>query len=207
MEEPWKNKEWLLEQYVNQQKSMDQIANELDINSGTVYYYIDKYDINTRDRIQEVKRSCRVEYANYYTNNKGYPLWKTGVGNAEEDICYVSRLLAVAEYGFDSVVNREVHHKNSIPWDNRPENIEPVTRKQHAQKHSDEYDCYKHRKTPYRDKETLEKLYAEQEMSTHEIGDELGVAASTINRWLRRFNISLRPDHCAIKDINPANKS
>ena len=47
----------------------------------------------------------------------------------------VHRLLAVSEWGLDAIRGREVHHKNEIPWDNRPENLELVTREEHGEKH------------------------------------------------------------------------
>jgi hypothetical protein len=47
----------------------------------------------------------------------------------------VHRLVAVAEYGFDEVKNMDVHHKNEIKWDNRPENLELLTRSEHRKLH------------------------------------------------------------------------
>jgi len=47
----------------------------------------------------------------------------------------IHRLLAVATYGYDEVVGKEVHHKNEIKWDNRPENIVPVTSEEHRRMH------------------------------------------------------------------------
>ena len=49
---------------------------------------------------------------------------------------YIHRLLAVSEYGIESVKGKDVHHKNNIPWDNRPENIELMTKEKHGRHHS-----------------------------------------------------------------------
>ena len=48
----------------------------------------------------------------------------------------IHRLTAVAEYGFDAVVDKHVHHKNGIQWDNRPCNLEPLTAEEHMRHHA-----------------------------------------------------------------------
>ena len=48
------------------------------------------------------------------------------------------RLLAVAEYGFDAVAGNDIHHKNGVPWDNRPANIEPIDPCEHSRIHAKE---------------------------------------------------------------------
>ncbi|WP_394297586.1 HNH endonuclease [Halorubrum sp. BV1] len=47
-------------------------------------------------------------------------------------------MLAVSEYRFDSVHNMDVHHQNGIPWDNRPENIELISKEEHDRHHANE---------------------------------------------------------------------
>jgi len=69
----------------------------------------------------------------------GYPYWQDA-NSGEKESVYIHRLLAVAEYGYDKVSGSEVHHKNGIRWDNRPDNIEPLTPKEHREKHADDHD-------------------------------------------------------------------
>lgn len=171
---------------------MSQIAKEQGINSGTVYYYIDKHDIQTRDRIDAVKDAVRVPRANYHMTSDGHMRWQASVGNGEEKACYVARLLAVAEFGFDAVKNKEIHHKNEIPWDNRPENIEPLSAGDHSSHHNKGRDQWKDKSTPWRDKGKLEELYVDKKMNQNEIANKYDVAASTIGRWLRKFDIPVR---------------
>ncbi|NWM54968.1 hypothetical protein GY652_27320, partial [Escherichia coli] len=41
-------------------------------------------------------------------------------------------------HGYDAVAGKQVHHKNEIPWDNRPENLEPLSDEEHILEHHDE---------------------------------------------------------------------
>jgi len=70
----------------------------------------------------------------YYVDHRGYPHWEF-IEDSEYRCVRVHRLLAVAEYGFDAVADMDVHHKNGIPWDNRPVNIEPMDHGEHTKLH------------------------------------------------------------------------
>lgn len=70
------------------------------------------------------------------TGGRGYEYCRAEVDGVRKKI-YIHRLLAVAEYGYDAVVGKEVHHKNGIPWDNRVENIVPLTATEHRRVHVD----------------------------------------------------------------------
>jgi len=195
MAERYKDRDWLRDQYVNQGKSTTQIGDEVGANQGTIWYYLDKYDIERRDRIEAVKDAVRVNRAYYHIDSQGYAKWKANVGNAEEKTVPVHRLLAVSEYGLDAVCGKEVHHKNGIPWDNRPANIEPLTNSKHQKAHGDNRDAWKNRDNPYRDKEKLVELYDNQKLSCDEIANRMGVSGSTIARWVRKHGMEVRPGH------------
>lgn len=64
----------------------------------------------------------RVEWASFGMTSAGYEKWSAHYRGDSEGV-YVHRLLAVAEFGFDAVADSVVHHRNHIPWDNRPDNI------------------------------------------------------------------------------------
>lgn len=42
---------------------------------------------------------------------------------------------------------------------------------------------------PWQDKETLERLYVEEDMTVYEVGDELGCSHETINRWTTKLDV------------------
>jgi hypothetical protein len=74
--------------------------------------------------------------ANFETIPRGYERWSHKYQGTSE-YAYVHRLVAVAEYGVDAVESKHIHHKNGIPWDNRPENIEPVSPGEHMSESHD----------------------------------------------------------------------
>jgi len=195
MGEKHKDADYLFEQYVEKGKSTTEIGEELGVNQGTVWYWLDKHDIQRRGRVEAIKDAVGVSRANYYTNDKGYPLWKASVGDGKEKVCYVSRLLAVAEYGFDKVRDKEIHHKNEIPWDNRPENIQPMDNAEHMNHHHSGVDHWEDKHTPWRDEWQMKRLYEEKKLSCAEIADMMDVAASTIQRWVRKHGMEVRPAH------------
>jgi len=53
-----------------------------------------------------------------------------------DDTCYIHRLTIIAEHGVDALdPDQQVHHLNSIPWDNRPANLQVVEVEDHAEHH------------------------------------------------------------------------
>jgi len=72
---------------------------------------------------------CRFE-----TDDGGYEMWEVNNRGTQHRIL-VHRLVAISEHGADQVAERIVHHKNNIPWDNRPENLELMDRAEHARLH------------------------------------------------------------------------
>jgi hypothetical protein len=73
---------------------------------------------------------------NFWMSPDGYECWTVYDGQRESHTVRVHRLVAIAEYGFDAVSGNVVHHKNQIPWDNRPENLEPMSRGEHSELHN-----------------------------------------------------------------------
>lgn len=129
---PWRDAELLREWYVEKGLSQREIAEAWGCSQKNIYKWLHRHGIETRPPSRDLP-------VHYFTHEDGYELWKH---DRSDEIHYVRvhRLLAVAEYGFEEVAGKEIHHKNKIKWDNRPENIVPLTVSEHRQVHWDEGD-------------------------------------------------------------------
>jgi len=127
----YQEEDWLREKYLDEQMSSRQIANVAGCSHRTILNWLDKFNIETREAKQD------QIYAGYNQHSGGYMRWQTQVGveNTKKGVL-VHRLLAVAEYGYDEVVSKVVHHKNGIKWDNRPDNIELMDNFEHSCLHN-----------------------------------------------------------------------
>lgn len=130
------DREELQRMYVEQEMSMQEIADECDCSITTVHRYIHRYDIKARGH----GYAARKPGLSYEMTSYGYMRWHGTRGDGGEKVDYgftVHRLLAIAKYGPDAVTpDVDVHHKNGIRWDNRPNNIELQGHAEHASLHA-----------------------------------------------------------------------
>lgn len=120
----------LRELYHEEGLTQYEIAERLDCSRSTVWKWMKRTGVATR------KPTHASDYpACYYTDKRGYERWQTEVDGDKRHVS-VHRLVAVAEYGIDTVDGMDIHHKNKIPWDNRAVNLELMTPSEHAQHHS-----------------------------------------------------------------------
>jgi len=54
----WKSKSWLEKEYIEKQKSVREIAKECGVAVRTIAYWLEKFDIKTRD----ISKSLEVKY-------------------------------------------------------------------------------------------------------------------------------------------------
>lgn len=178
---PWRDEQLMREMYVDEEMSMNEIADELGCAQSTVRNWLNRHGIETRS-IKEALDITYGAHAKYTVDNRGYPIWWCDSSTKKSGM-QVHRLLAVAEYGYDVVAGADVHHENGVRWDNRPSNIEVIpTRGEHSSKHR-----------PAMSK--MDILRAAEMYragaSTYVLAEHFDCAAGTVAHNLREFNEDL----------------
>lgn len=120
------NKEEIRRLYIDEELTQEEIADELSVTQAAVSYHMKDMDIDTNDKTTRPPPVLHTEL--------GYEYWQHHDGESKKSV-YIHRLLSISEYGFEKTIDKEVHHKNRIPWDNRPENIEPLSTSEHRRRH------------------------------------------------------------------------
>jgi hypothetical protein len=140
-EEPWHSKNLLWMFYIHEEMTQTEIAEMFGVKPGTISYWLDKHDIDTRYG-EWGERTGRnnpnwVEYASYAVD--GYTNWSSRNIDGSVDNVQVHQLLACVENDPYEVFSGDthVHHVNTHQWDNRIENIEVLSHSEHRQKHHD----------------------------------------------------------------------
>lgn len=122
--------------YWDENLSTRDIAKRGGVHKDTIRRWMDKHDIPTRERTEAATAKRRKEYTGISMASGGHYQWCQWDRKTETfETVRVHRLLAVAEYGLDAVADVDVHHKNNIPWDNRPDNLELLDRSEHTSHH------------------------------------------------------------------------
>lgn len=168
----YKDKDTLYSLYWEEGLSTREIGDLFDVTSGSIQYWMDKYDIDRRD----LSTALSNIHAGYETSYTGYERWRD---HANSEVVKVHRLLAVTEYGFDAVADKHVHHKNGLSWDNRRENIVPMTPGEHQREHNDG-EKSPNAKLSREEAKEVKRLAEEGDMTHQEISNEYGVERSLV---------------------------
>jgi len=128
------DREWLAQQYHGKGRTLKDIGKECDVTAATVMKWMDKFDIPRREATDHVRK----EPASFVTLERGYER-VSSKSNGSNSHALVHQLVAIANganpYAVFSDGDYQCHHRNHIPWDNRPENIEVLSEIDHANKH------------------------------------------------------------------------
>jgi predicted DNA-binding protein YlxM (UPF0122 family) len=134
------NEDWLRKKYVKNGMSSRDIADELGVNKSAVLDGLRECGISRRDTSTATKMGMDKGHAAYYTSANGYEM-VCSRGSKRAWSIGVHRLVAIADGANPNTVfdgDHHVHHKNNVPWDNRPENLKVVTNSEHMKEHAKE---------------------------------------------------------------------
>lgn len=135
--DPYKDAERIKELYYGEQLSMRDVARELDCSLNALQRWMNRFGIERRSNENPPKSEWLQKPPKFTTDTNGYEIHRVRYGDVDEK-ALLHRLLAVAEYGFDAVKGKEVHHKSRVEWDNRPSNLELLTPSEHKSIHAPE---------------------------------------------------------------------
>lgn len=128
---------WLRERYVEDDMSQGEIARLCGVERPTIYRWLNRHGIERRPVSRQASWHNRRDVAYFRTHGSGYERWQDAVGGKAH--VRVHSLLAIAEGCPSEKVfssRYEIHHKNGVPWDNRPENIELLSVSDHRRLHA-----------------------------------------------------------------------
>jgi hypothetical protein len=108
--------EHLLRSLSDHEFTLREMAEACECSATTVLHYLRHYGITTGNEQSDGPSRSPVPFQ---TRRDGYEYWTAG-----HQTVLVHRLVAVAEWGFDAVADRIVHHCSEIPWDNRPSQLQ-----------------------------------------------------------------------------------
>lgn len=163
--------------YTDEKLSTEDMSVVLGCSSATVNKWLKKHGTQLRERSESVSlaKGGRKPLNFYTTKHQGYELVKT----ADTEVVLIHRLLAVAEYGFDAVAGLSVHHENGVPWDNRPQNLELLSRSDHRRKHGGGFTWLDHLRA-------LE-MYDECR-SSYKVAEVIGCSPRTVRDWIHEID-------------------
>lgn len=171
----YKDPDFLEQKYTVEGLSLSRIGEICGRDPTTIRYWLQKHDIDTRDRGQQ-----RLERASYGMNTHGYMVWQSfNTDDRSQDVFYVHRLLAIDEEGVEAVVANDIHHKNGIKWDNRPSNIDVMGHGDHASHHSKGRGAFSQF-----DKGLIASIYTQSDVTQEELGEIVGADQTYVSEMI-----------------------
>lgn len=121
----WDTAEQLEHMYWGKQMTLSEIAETAGVSITTVHRRMKDRKIPTRGP------GPWTTHSTFRTSTTG-----TEEASGSHRSVDIHRLVMVAEYGIDAVINRDVHHHTKIPFDNRPENLQLLSHSEHTTLHN-----------------------------------------------------------------------
>ena len=132
---PWRDPETVRELYVDNGLTLKETAEELGCSSGPVSQVLESHGIERRESWRHLEKH------GVSTRRRSGHEQVSFTVDGQTHYYAVHKLVAIAEFGLDAVAGKIVHHKNGIPWDNRPSNLELLDdQSEHAKLHNAERD-------------------------------------------------------------------
>jgi plasmid maintenance system antidote protein VapI len=122
---PYHDPEVLRRAYWEEGKSTEDMADEFGVTGPTILRQMKKHDIPRRTAPQD-----RPPYF-CPAGSDGHEEVHARV-DGELKVIGIHRLVAVVEHGYEAVAGNDTHHRNGVPWDNRPSNVTPKTHGDHS---------------------------------------------------------------------------
>jgi hypothetical protein len=123
---PYADRQRLRTLYLEDEKSVKEIASQFDCSTSTIRNYIKGFGIGDGSSGGAVS---------FYTNGDGYEYLRV-----DNHYLRFHRVLVIAEHGLDALDDESVvHHCTEVPWDNRPDELRVfASQSEHASFHASE---------------------------------------------------------------------
>ena len=170
----YRDEETLRELYWDEGMTLKEIADKFDTGNTTINTWMKKNGIDRRTAAQD-------KPVHYRTDDSGYEKWRHDTNGTQYNLA-VHRLVMVAEEGFDAVEGMHVHHKNEIPWDNRPSNLELMEMKEHMSHHHslDISDV---------DENEVRELMYGSNLSQPQIAERMDISTSKVRKFIDNSSV------------------
>jgi len=131
----WKRQEFVTHLYKDKKMTQREIAEFLGVHQSNISNTLIEAGVETRKRGE-------LQHPTVYISDDGYLTCRHRLGGRDKGrVAFrVHRLVAVAEYGYEEVAGKDVHHKNGHKIDNRPKNLEPIESSDHTELHHEQND-------------------------------------------------------------------
>lgn len=135
-EKPWRNPKILHHLYWEEKKSTTEVGEILGCHQTTVSKWLDRTEVGARDRVEATRKTQPL----YTTDNDGYERVVARCGD-QTRVVRVHQLVTIVHGEDPHIVfdnDTVVHHRNGVPWDNRPANLQVMTIEDHVSHHAKE---------------------------------------------------------------------